>query len=261
MRRQGLLEAGEREQPPQGGGLGRDHDQTTVAFADALQARHQDPQSRGIDETDVVKVEGDLRSATLKGREHLVTQARRGVQVELSARDEDRPSALLPILDLEFDAATPLISAARSRTAGLRSAASIGAPVIESLGPVVVTVPADAGSVHVLRAVVASVAARLELSIDGVDEMRIAIDEAAALLLHLHAAATVLKAELTSDADALTIRLSGDATLSSDWPPVGAEEAWPWRVITGLCDEAGFDVSPDGPGVWMRRRRMDADGE
>jgi serine/threonine-protein kinase RsbW len=127
--------------------------------------------------------------------------------------------------------------------------------VIQSLGPVVVTVPAHASSVHVLRAVVASVAARLDLSIDEVEEIRITIDEAAALLLHLHATATTLRAELEADADRLTVRLSSDAAVSGDWPPPGTEEAWPWRVITGLADEAGFNVTRDGPGVWMRRHR------
>jgi serine/threonine-protein kinase RsbW len=127
--------------------------------------------------------------------------------------------------------------------------------VIESLGPVVVTVPAHAGSVHVLRAVAASVAARLDLSIDDVEEMRIAIDEGAALLLQVPAPATFLRAELTADAHALTTLLSSDAGTSSDWPPAGLEEAWPWRVITGLVDEAGFDRTPEGPAVWMRRRR------
>jgi serine/threonine-protein kinase RsbW len=133
--------------------------------------------------------------------------------------------------------------------------------VIESLGPVAVTVPARADFVHVLRAVVASVAARIDLSVDAVEEMRIAIDEAAAMLLQLRAPATIMRAELTSDAAAVTTRLSSDAALSSDWPPPGVEESWPWRVITGLCDEAGFDVSPEGPAVWMRRRRGAADGE
>jgi serine/threonine-protein kinase RsbW len=127
--------------------------------------------------------------------------------------------------------------------------------VIQSLGPVVVTVPADASSVHVLRAVVASVAARLDLSIDEVEEIRIAIDEAAVLLLHLHAEAVALRAEIEADPDGLTIRLSSDAAVSGDWPPPGTEEAWPWRVITGLADEAGFHVTKDGPGVWMRRHR------
>lgn len=127
--------------------------------------------------------------------------------------------------------------------------------MIESLGPIVVTVPAQAGTVHVLRAVIASVAARLDLSIDEVEEMRIVIDEAAVLLLHLLPAATALRAEVTADPRALTIRLSSDAALSSDWPPPGAEEAWTWRVISGLSDEARFDVSSGGPAVWMRRRR------
>ena len=127
--------------------------------------------------------------------------------------------------------------------------------MIESLGPVVVSVPARPGFVHVLRSVVASFAARLDLSLDDVEEMRIAIDEAAALLLHLHAPATTLRADLTADRSRLTIRLSSDVAISSDWPPPGTEDAWPWRVITGLCDEAGFDVSATGPAVWMRRLR------
>jgi serine/threonine-protein kinase RsbW len=127
--------------------------------------------------------------------------------------------------------------------------------LIESLGPVVVTVPARPGFVHVLRAVVASVAARLELAIDDIEEMRIAIDEAAALLLNLHGPATSLRAELTADGQALTVELSTDVPASSDWPPPGIEEAWPWRVITGLCDQARCDVSATGPAVWMLRRR------
>ena len=128
--------------------------------------------------------------------------------------------------------------------------------MIESLDPVLVTVPAAPGFVHVLRTVVASVAARLDLAIDGVEEMRIAIDEAASLLLHLHAPATTLRAEITADPGGLTIRLASDAAVT-EWPPPGTEEAWPWRVISGLCDEAGFDVSATGPQVWMRRRRPD----
>jgi serine/threonine-protein kinase RsbW len=127
--------------------------------------------------------------------------------------------------------------------------------LIESLGPVIVTVPARPGFVHVLRAVVASVAARLELSIDDIEEMRIAIDEAAALLLNLHGPATSLRAELTADREGLSVELSSDVSVSSEWPPPGIEEAWPWRVITGLCDQARCDVSATGPAVWMRRRR------
>jgi serine/threonine-protein kinase RsbW len=127
----------------------------------------------------------------------------------------------------------------------------------ESLGPVVVSVPARPGFVHVLRTVVASVTARLDLSLDDVEDMRIAIDEAAALLLAMHGPATTLRAELVAALGNLTIRLSSDLAISSDWPPPGTEEAWPWRVISALCDEAGFDVTSRGPVVWMRRRLPD----
>ena len=127
----------------------------------------------------------------------------------------------------------------------------------KAVAAVLVTVPASPGFVHVLRTVVASVAARLDLAIDGVEEMRIAIDEAASLLLHLPVPATRLRAEITADPAGLTIRLSSDAAVA-EWPPSGTEETWPWRVISGLCDEAGFDASTTGPQVWMRRRRPDA---
>ena len=130
--------------------------------------------------------------------------------------------------------------------------------MIDLLGPVVVTVPARPGFVHVLRTVVASFAARLDLSLDDVEEMRAVIDEAAALLLQLHASATQLRGELVADASGLRIRLSSDVAVASDWPPPGTEDAWPWRVITGLCDEAGFDVSRAGPAIWMLRRRPGA---
>jgi hypothetical protein len=127
--------------------------------------------------------------------------------------------------------------------------------VIQSLGPVVVTVPARASSVHVLRAVVARVAARLPPPTAEAEERRTATDEAAVLLLHLHAPASTLRAELEADPQNLTIRLSSDVPVDGNWPPPGTEEAWPWRVITGLADEAGFDVSGDGPIVWMRMHR------
>ena len=127
--------------------------------------------------------------------------------------------------------------------------------MIEALGPIVVSIPARAGAVHVLRATVASVGARLDLPIDDVEELRIAVDEAAALLLHLHAPAARLTATMSVDAGTLAIRISSDAAVSGEWPPPGTEDAWPWLVIAGLTDEAGFDISTDGPAVWMRKRR------
>jgi serine/threonine-protein kinase RsbW len=131
--------------------------------------------------------------------------------------------------------------------------------VIEALGPIVVSVPARADVVHVLRAVVASVGARLDLPIDDVEELRIAVDEAAALLLHLQASPVRLAATMSAEGGTLSIRIASDAAVAGDWPPPGTEDAWPWLVIVGLTDEAGFDVSTVGPGVWMTKR-LDTDG-
>jgi serine/threonine-protein kinase RsbW len=130
--------------------------------------------------------------------------------------------------------------------------------VIEALGPIAVSIPARADVVHVLRAVVASVGARLDLPIDDVEELRIAVDEAAALLLHVHSPTGRLTATLSVDSGRLSIRIASDADVPGDWPPPGIESAWPWLVILGLTDDAGFDVSADGPVVWMTKL-LDAD--
>jgi len=95
--------------------------------------------------------------------------------------------------------------------------------------------PADPGSISIVRAVVASVASKLNLSYDSVDDLRIAAAEASALLLTAGNTGTRLHADLEPVADGLRLALwveGGDAT--------GPEErsGIAWRLIEGLTDEA-----------------------
>ena len=53
-------------------------------------------------------------------------------------------------------------------------------------GRISLSVPAEPGSISVLRAVVASVAARLDLAVDDIEDLRLAVDEACAHLLSVH---------------------------------------------------------------------------
>lgn len=102
---------------------------------------------------------------------------------------------------------------------------------------VVVSIPADAEFVHVLRAVTAAVASRLDLPIDDLEDLRLAIDEASAYLL-----------ALGGRAERLTLRLGGvrhrvEATVATDdgddtaWPPEQLDHSFAWQVLSALSDE------------------------
>lgn len=112
-----------------------------------------------------------------------------------------------------------------------------------------VEVPATPGSVQVLRNVVAGVAARLDMPIDQIEEVRLAVTEAASLLLD-EAEATVLRMTIGRDAEALDVTLSSDGE-ADPWPSERALASWPWLVVKGLTDEIRAE-RPDGGGPSIR---------
>jgi serine/threonine-protein kinase RsbW len=115
------------------------------------------------------------------------------------------------------------------------------------------SVPARSEFVPVLRGLVSSVGARLDLPYEHIDELRMAVDEACALLLRL-SSGDVLWLRLQPSGDSLIAEVGRDAAVS-DWPPAGVEESWPWRVIAGLADEARCEVSDDGgPSIVIVKR-------
>ena len=106
-------------------------------------------------------------------------------------------------------------------------------------------VPATPGSVQVLRNVVAGVAARLDMPIDQIEEVRLAVTEAATLLLD-EAEATVLRLTIGEDPDALDVTLSSDGN-ADPWPSDRTVASWPWLVVKGLTDGIRAE-RPDGEG-------------
>lgn len=119
-------------------------------------------------------------------------------------------------------------------------------------GPILGSVPARSEFVPVLRGMVASVGARLDVPYEQIDELRMAVDEACALLLRLSPGETLWLRVQPSDAS-VTAEVGSDAPVS-DWPPPAIEESWPWRVIAGLSDEARFTVSDSGPSIVIVKR-------
>jgi serine/threonine-protein kinase RsbW len=116
-----------------------------------------------------------------------------------------------------------------------------------------VEVPATPGSVQVLRNIAAGVAARLDMPIDQIEEVRLAVTEAASLLLE-EAEATLLRMTIGRDAEALDVTLSSDGQ-ADQWPSDRAVASWPWVVVKGLTDEIRTDRSDgEGPSIGFTKR-------
>jgi serine/threonine-protein kinase RsbW len=136
---------------------------------------------------------------------------------------------------------------------------SIGAHVLRPPS-VSAEVPATPDFVQVLRNVAAGVAARVEMPIDRIEEIRLAVTEAASLLLD-EAAATSLCMTIRRAGDALDVTISSNGT-PDRWPSDRALSSWPWMVVRGLSDDVRLDRDGDGSPsvVFSKRRGPDAGG-
>jgi serine/threonine-protein kinase RsbW len=112
-----------------------------------------------------------------------------------------------------------------------------------------VEVPAIPWFVQVLRNIAAGVAARLDMPIDQIEEVRLAVTEAASLLLD-EVDATSIRMTIGRDAGALDVRLSADGH-ADPWPSDRALASWPWLVVQGLTDEIRAERH-DGEGPSIR---------
>jgi serine/threonine-protein kinase RsbW len=108
-----------------------------------------------------------------------------------------------------------------------------------------VDVPASPEFVQVLRNVAAGVAARLDMPIDQIEDVRLAVAEAASLLLQ-ETQATSLRMIIGRDGDRLDVTLTSDGPVDP-WPTDRVLASWPWLVVKGLTDGIRAD-RPEGAG-------------
>jgi serine/threonine-protein kinase RsbW len=119
-------------------------------------------------------------------------------------------------------------------------------------------VPATPEFVQVLRNIAAGVAARLDMPIDQIEEVRLAVTEAASLLLDEVDAAS-LRMTIGRDAEVLDVRLSTDGH-ADPWPSDRALASWPWLVVKGLTDEIRADQHDgEGPSIRFIKRLQRVD--
>jgi serine/threonine-protein kinase RsbW len=121
---------------------------------------------------------------------------------------------------------------------------------------ITVSVPSEAASVQVLRAVTASVAARLRMPYDGIEDLRLAVDEACAWLLSPRQEATSMTLQLRPMADRLEAVISIDAA-GRIWPPSDPEQSLSWKVLSALVDTLSLGTDASGPSIRLSKRTLE----
>ncbi|SDT22598.1 serine/threonine-protein kinase RsbW [Actinopolymorpha singaporensis] len=102
-------------------------------------------------------------------------------------------------------------------------------------------VPARTAYVSVLRTTAAALAARLDFTLDEIEDLRIAVDEASALLLHQAVAGSQLQCRFELAGDELTVAV----TVHSRNPRVPARNSFSWTVLTALAGHVDTLVEPE----------------
>ena len=103
---------------------------------------------------------------------------------------------------------------------------------------VVLKLPAQGAYLSVLRTATAGLAARLDFTLDEIEDMRIAVDEACAMLLSQAVAGADLTCRFELDGDAMAVAVSVP-TLDGELP---SRDTFAWTVLTALAGEVDSSV-------------------
>ena len=103
---------------------------------------------------------------------------------------------------------------------------------------VVLRLPAQGAYLSVLRTATASLASRLDFTIDDIEDLRIAVDEACAMLLSHAVAGADLTCSFDLSGDAMGVAVSVP-TVDGSLP---SRETFAWTVLTALAGEVDATV-------------------
>ena len=117
---------------------------------------------------------------------------------------------------------------------------------------VTIRMPAEGAYLSVLRTATAGLAARLDFTLDEIEDLRIAVDEACGLLLSQAIPGADLDCDFTLAEDSMTIAVS----VPSERAQLPARDTFAWTVLSAL---AGSVDAWSGPGdrltVMLRKTR------
>jgi serine/threonine-protein kinase RsbW len=122
-----------------------------------------------------------------------------------------------------------------------------GGPVEDA---VEIRLPADSAYLSVLRTATAGLAARLNFTLDEIEDLRIAVDEACAMLLP-H---SIVGAQLTCWFRLSVETLEVTVTIATSDGELPQKDTFSWTVLTALAGDVETGSNEDRE-VWIRLRK------
>lgn len=119
---------------------------------------------------------------------------------------------------------------------------------------VLLTVPADGGYLGVLRMATAGLAARLHFALDEIEDLRIAVDEACAMLLAVATGDAELECRFLVTEDALSVEVTVPTVPGARLP---AESSFAWKVLTALTTSAAASATGERATIRLLTRRVE----
>lgn len=117
---------------------------------------------------------------------------------------------------------------------------------------VTVKLPAASAYLSVLRTATAGLAARLDFTLDQIEDLRIAVDEACAMLLAQAVPGTDLECEFELNGDTMSIAVSV-LTVDGREP---SRDTFAWTVLSSLAGDVDSHVGADDRvTVTLQKRR------
>ena len=122
---------------------------------------------------------------------------------------------------------------------------------------VTVCMPAEGAYLSVLRTATAGLAARLDFTLDEIEDLRIAVDEACAMLLPQAIPGTNLECAFDLDTEEMTITVSVVAAQ----PRMPSRDTFAWTVLSALAGTVDSRVGPDDQvAIVLRKHRETLSG-
>jgi len=115
-----------------------------------------------------------------------------------------------------------------------------------------VSVPATPNAIDVLRSVAGVAAGRTPMGFDRVDDLRLAVTEAAGRLIQAAGATGTIREVVSIEDGAVRIDLTMPEADIGRWPIGPNIDAFSWVVIDTLADHAAESMTDDGPCIGLR---------
>ena len=117
------------------------------------------------------------------------------------------------------------------------------------------SIPASSAWVVLLRTAATACCARLDFDVDRLEDVRLAVDEVAAMLIEQAVPGTEVRCELTPYDDG---RLDITVTAETDSGTLPRTDTFAWAVLTALVDDVTATVDADRTVVLLRTSRSAA---